>query len=140
MSSATASPAHRDETPRARSARRVAIIAVGLEAVGMLALASVLLVRAGTASVAPQLSLALGIFLLIFAAALIAAVRSLVMRTRFGVGYGITWQLFQALVGASMLNAALIALGVMSIGLALMAFVALFILSQERAEDEIRKA
>ena len=63
--------------------------------------------------------------LLLFALALALAARSLLARGRFGLGFGITWQLFQALPGASLLNASLYWQGVLGLALAVTLFVLL---------------
>lgn len=67
----------------------------------------------------------LGAFLLLFALAVGLAARSILSRGRFGLGFGITWQLFQALVGATMLSSALIWQGVVALALAIVTFVLL---------------
>lgn len=78
-----------------------------------------------TAGESAGLMVALGVFLLVFALGAAVAARSLMLRGRFGLGYGITWQLFQALVGASMLRGALYWQGALALVLALVAFVLL---------------
>lgn len=103
------------------------------------AAAAVLAAEAGLIAVAATASLwlsrsagetaglltALGLFLLVFAAGAGLAARSVLQRGRFGLGFGITWQLFQALVGASMLRAALYWQGGLALLLAIAAFVLL---------------
>lgn len=67
----------------------------------------------------------LGVFLLLFALAVGLAARSVLSRGRFGLGFGITWQLFQALVGATMLRSGLVWQGAVALALAIAAFVLL---------------
>src|SRR5699024_4710484 len=64
-------------------------------------------------------------FLLLFALALGVAARSILAKGRFGLGFGITWQLFQALIGASLLRGALYWQGGRALLLAVAAFVLL---------------
>lgn len=72
-----------------------------------------------------RLGTGLGIFLLVFALGTALAARSILVSGRFGLGYGITWQLFQALVGASMLRGALYWQGALALVLAIVLFVLL---------------
>lgn len=67
----------------------------------------------------------LAVFLLLFAVALGIAARSLLAKGRFGLGFGITWQLFQALTGASLLRGALYWQGALALLLAIVLFVLL---------------
>lgn len=67
----------------------------------------------------------LGFFLLVFAAGIAVAARSVLRKGRFGLGYGLTWQLFQALVGASLLRSGLYVPGALALILAIAAFLLL---------------
>lgn len=125
---------------RAQGVRRAAMVLLAVEAAALLAVATLLLVRSFTGTGLPTLAIALAVFLLVFAAALALAVRSLAGGTRFGIGFGITWQLFQALVGASMLNSGLVLTGFLAILTAVATFVLLTKLSHERAREEIERA
>lgn len=120
--------------PPARPASRTRPIAaaiLGLEAVVMLAMASVVLVDAGSHPELPRrLTLGLAAFIGVFAVAVGAAAVSVLRRGRFGVGFGITWQLFQALVSASMLRAALYLPGAFGLISAVAAFVLLMDLAR----------
>lgn len=115
--------------PSARPASRTRPIAaaiLGLEAVVMLAMASVVLVDAGGHPELPRrLTLGLTAFIGVLAVAVGAAAVSVLRGGRFGVGFGITWQLFQALVSASMLRAALYLPGAFGLISAVAAFVLL---------------
>lgn len=73
----------------------------------------------------PGVAAGLGLMLTIFAALLVAAAISVHRRGRFGVSYGVTWQLFQALISGAMFNTAMILPGVIALGLALALFVIL---------------
>src|SRR5690625_2790541 len=70
-------------------------------------------------------STALGAFLLLFALAVGLAARSVLTRGRFGLGFGVTWQLFQTLVGVSLLRGALYWQGGLALLLAIITFVLL---------------
>src|SRR5699024_11909848 len=72
-----------------------------------------------------QIGTALGAFLLLFALAVGLAARSVLTRGRFGLGFGVTWQLFQTLVGASLLRGALYWQGGLALLLAIITFVLL---------------
>lgn len=80
---------------------------------------------ADTAPSVQGLGLGIGAFLAIFALALVLAARSLWGFGRFGVSFGITWQLFQALVGASLLRGGLLPAGFFALGMAIALFVLL---------------
>lgn len=82
----------------------------------------VVISRLGSTTSGSRLVVGLGVFVFLFALLLVLAARSLVRRTRFGVGWGVTWQLFQALLGASMLRSGLIVPGVICLVLAIGAF------------------
>ncbi|MGY5765965.1 hypothetical protein ACXET9_12275 [Brachybacterium sp. DNPG3] len=108
-----------DPDPRIRP---TAAVLLGVEALGMLAIATYCLVMVGGGSLYPRIGIGLALFLLLFAVGAVAAARSVLARGRFGLGYGITWQLFQALVGASMLRGALYWQGGLALGLAIALF------------------
>lgn len=83
-----------------------------------------------------SLAIPLAAFLGIFALALVWAARSLWSFGRFGVSFGITWQLFQALVGASLLQGGLLPAGFAALGLAVALFV-LLLKPQNRPAREL---
>ena len=99
---------------------------LGLEALLLLATATFLIVTDSGEGVGARMGTALGVFLILFAAALGLGARSIMARGRFGLGFGITWQLFQALVGASLLRGGLYWQGALALLLALAVFVLLF--------------
>lgn len=96
-----------------------------LEGLVLLLAASVAVLDSSRPEVPRTFALGLALFLGIFAAAILLAAWSLLRRGRFGVGYGITWQLFQALIGASILSAGFLVIGVVVLGTAIAAFVLL---------------
>ena len=111
-----------DPSPRSRP---VAAVLLGLEALLLVVTASYFLLAAAGGGVAGRLGIGLGLFLLLFAVGVAVAARSVLVRGRFGTGFGITWQLFQALVGASMLSSGMVWQGGLAILLAIVAFVQL---------------
>lgn len=110
-----------DPDPRSRP---LAAAGLGLEALLLAAVATLCLVWTAGGQLDARIGAGLGIFLLLFAAGAGLAARSVVARGRFGLGYGITWQMFQALVGASLLRGGLLWQG----GLAIVLAVAVFVL------------
>lgn len=112
--------------PQETRRRRIAAALLGLEALALLAAASVsYLSLDGAEGVPRNFGLGLAVFLVVFAVLLVLGARSLLVRGRFGLGYGITWQLFQALVGASMLKGGLVLAGGFALLVAILAFVVL---------------
>ena len=111
-----------DPSPRIRPT--VASL-LGIEALLIASAAAYCFVAVSGGALHPRLGIGLGIFLLLFAAALGFAARSILVKGRFGLGWGITWQLFQALVGASMLNASMYWQGSVALVLAIILFVLL---------------
>jgi hypothetical protein len=111
-----------DPDPRLRPG---AAALLGLEALMLLAGAGYCLLGVLRGGLDTSFGLGIGGFLLLFAVLAGLAARSVLRRGRFGLGYGITWQMFQALVGASMLRAALYLPGALALLLAIGAFFAL---------------
>lgn len=122
MSSAATDPA-RSADPQGRT-RGIAAALMGLEVLGLLGVASALLLRLGVPGAPSSLITGLAVFLAIFAVLLALAALSLLRGGRFGIGWGITWQLFQALVAANLLRSAFYLVG----GLGLVLAVAVFVL------------
>lgn len=85
-----------------------------------------------------RFGLALVAFLLVLAAAVGAAGRSVRRGGRFGVGFGITWQLFQALVAVSLLRAGLYLPGAVPLALAISGFIALTRVAGSNHERALR--
>jgi membrane protein implicated in regulation of membrane protease activity len=112
------------QTPSLRLLRIGAAL-LGAEALVLVVGGVVVVSRLGAAGSGTRLVLGLGLFVFLFALLLVLAVRSLLRRTRFGVGWGVTWQLFQALLGASMLRSGMILPGAVCLVLAVAAFVPL---------------
>ncbi|PMC76552.1 hypothetical protein [Brachybacterium sp. UMB0905] len=111
-----------DPSPRTRP---VAAILLGCET-GVLILAAGYCIVAVTGGlIAGRFGIALAVFLLLFAAATGLAARSVLASGRFGLGFGITWQFFQALVAASMLRGGLYWQGGIALALAIATFVQL---------------
>lgn len=67
----------------------------------------------------------LALFFATFAVLLGLGARSLLNKGRFGVSFSVTWQLFQALVGASLLERGLLLPGAIALLLAIVMFVLL---------------
>lgn len=111
-----------DPGPRTRP---LAAALLALEALLLAATATYCFLGASSGALDARFGVGLGLFLLLFALALALAARSLLARGRFGLGFGITWQLFQALTGASLLNASLYWQGVLGLALAVTLFVLL---------------
>ncbi|MBE9402977.1 hypothetical protein M4D54_12875 [Brachybacterium sp. p3-SID1565] len=111
-----------DPRPQIRPA---AALVLALEALMIAAAATAFFWLSGTAGARPGLMIALGVFLLVFTLGAAIAARSVLLRGRFGLGYGITWQLFQALVGASLLRGGLYWQGALALVLAVAGFLLL---------------
>ncbi|MDN6301921.1 MAG: hypothetical protein L0J57_02570, partial [Brachybacterium sp.] len=94
------------EDPGPRSRTLVAAL-LAVEALMLAAAATYCFIGVSGGILVPQFGLGLGAFLLLFALALGVAARSILAKGRFGLGFGITWQLFQALTGASLLRGGL---------------------------------
>lgn len=117
--------------PPASRTRPLAVAILGLESVALLAMASLVLVdTAGHPELTPSFGRALSAFIALFAVAVGVAAISLLRGGRFGVGFGITWQLFQTLVSVSLLRGALYLPGVIGLILAIAAFVLLLSLAR----------
>ncbi|MBB5830956.1 hypothetical protein [Brachybacterium aquaticum] len=111
-----------DPSPRTRP---LAAALLGVEGLLIAAAATYCFITAASGALDGRLGTGLGIFLLVFAVGAVLAARSLLVKGRFGLGYGITWQFFQALVGASMLRGAMYWQGALALGLAIWIFVLL---------------
>ncbi len=112
------------EDPGPRTRPRAALL-LGLETLMLAAASTFSFVAAAGGGMSARLGTGLGIFLLVFAAGTALAARSVLARGRFGIGFGITWQMFQALVGASMLRAGMYWQGALALVLAIATFVVL---------------
>ncbi|MFC0674504.1 hypothetical protein [Brachybacterium hainanense] len=115
----------RAEPPALPRLRRPAAVLLGLEGLALLGLATFAFAVIAQVEGGGRFGTGLGVFLVVFALALLAAARSVLQRGRFGVGYGITWQLFQALVGGSLITAGMLLEGAVAILAAIAAFVLL---------------
>ena len=104
--------------------RPVVASLLGVEALLLVITATYCFIGVSGGLLDARFGVGLAVFLLLFALALGVAARSILARGRFGLGFGITWQLFQALIGASLLRGALYWQG----GLALLLAVAAFVL------------
>lgn len=111
-----------DPSPRSRP---VAALLLGAEALLLVVTASYFLLAAAHGGITSKLGIGLGVFLLLFAVGVGLAARSVLARGRFGTGFGITWQLFQALVGASMISSGMVWQGALALVLAIAVFVQL---------------
>ncbi|MDN5599344.1 MAG: hypothetical protein ACTHV2_02100 [Brachybacterium sp.] len=112
------------EDPGPRSRTLVAAL-LAVEALMLAAAATYCFIGVSGGILVPQFGLGLGAFLLLFALALGVAARSILAKGRFGLGFGITWQLFQALTGASLLRGGLYWQGALALLLAIVLFVLL---------------
>ncbi|PWH05172.1 hypothetical protein DEO23_13910 [Brachybacterium endophyticum] len=108
--------------------RRLGTVLLAVETLALAALGVFMLSRVGSEDVGASLAVGLAVFILLFALAVGIAAYSLFRRGRFGLGFGITWQLFQALVSASMLRANILVAGGVGLLLAIAAFVVLLML------------
>lgn len=110
--------------PGPRSRPTVAAL-LGVEALMLAAAATYCFLAASGGGLDTRLGMGLGVFLVLFALGLALAARSILVKGRFGLGFGITWQMFQALVGASMLRGAMYWQGALALLLAIAVFVLL---------------
>src|SRR5699024_12639056 len=110
-----------DPGPRSRP---VVASLLGVEALLLVITATYCFIGVSGGILDARFGVGLAVFLLLFALALGVAARSILVKGRFGLGFGITWQLFQALIGASLLRGALYWQG----GLALLLAVAAIVL------------
>ena len=111
-----------DPSPRSRP---IVALLLGVEALLLASAATYCFIAVAGGGLHARLGIGMGVFLLLFALLLALAARSILLRGRFGLGWGVTWQLFQALVGASMLNASMYWQGVLALILAIALFVML---------------
>ena len=111
-----------DPSPRSRP---IVALLLGVEALLLASAATSCFIAVAGGGLHARLGIGRGVFLLLFALLLALAARSILLRGRFGLGWGVTWQLFQALVGASMLNASMYWQGVLALILAIALFVML---------------
>jgi hypothetical protein len=112
------------DDPSPRSRPLVAAL-LGVEALMLAATATYCFVAVAGGGLDARFGTGLGVFLLLFGVGVGLAARSILVRGRFGLGFGITWQLFQALVGASLLRGALYWQGALALVLAVVVFVLL---------------
>lgn len=105
--------------------RPAAALVLALEALMIAAAATASFWLSRTAGQSAGLMIALGVFMLVLALGAAIAARSVLLRGRFGLGYGVTWQLFQALVGASLLRGGLYWQGALALVLAVAGFLLL---------------
>ncbi|WP_347042156.1 hypothetical protein [Brachybacterium nesterenkovii] len=105
--------------------RTPATLVLALEALGLLALASIVALGGTDSDASRTFLLGLAGFLVLFAVLVGLAATSVLRGGRFGVGFGITWQLFQALTAASMLRGGLLTAGGIGLVLAIIAIVLL---------------
>ncbi|ANP28044.1 hypothetical protein DAD186_14940 [Dermabacter vaginalis] len=106
--------------------RRVSALLLILEALllGGAALYALVTLPAQAADL-KTVAVGLTVFLGIFALMVGFAARSLMKRGRYGVSFGVTWQLFQALVGGSLIRGGLLWAGFGALALAAALFVLL---------------
>ena len=127
MTSVSGAPGSKAQSQRpTHPLRRVSAALLVVEALLLLAAALYALVTLPAQS--PKLStLAVGLTacLGIFALMVALAARSLMKRGRYGVSFGVTWQLFQALVGGSLIRGGLLWAGFTALSLAIALFVLL---------------
>lgn len=123
-----------DSSPR----RRTAVILLAVEALLLAAAAVYCASLAVAGEVTGRFGLGLAVFLGLFTIAVAVAAHSLRRGGRFGIGFGITWQMFQALVGASMLRGAMYWQGALALGLSIALFIMLTTLSKAEHERSLR--
>ncbi|MDN5898633.1 MAG: hypothetical protein L0H74_01030 [Brachybacterium sp.] len=105
--------------------RTVVAALLAVEALLLAATATYCFVGVSGGILNARFGMGLGVFLLLFALGLGVAARSILAKGRFGLGFGITWQLFQALTGASLLRGSLYWQGALALLLAVVLFVLL---------------
>ena len=111
-----------DPSPRSRP---IVALLLGVEALLLASAATYCFIAVAGGGLHARLGIGLGVFLLLFALLLALAARSILLRGRFGLGWGVTWQLFQALVGASMISSGMVWQGAIALVLAIATFVVL---------------
>ncbi|WP_114855883.1 hypothetical protein [Brachybacterium sp. YJGR34] len=111
-----------DPSPRSRP---IVATLLGAEALLLAAAATYCALAASRGILDARFGTGMAIFLVLFALAAAMAARSILVKGRFGLGYGVTWQFFQALVGASLLRGGMYWQGGLALLLALAAFVLL---------------
>lgn len=109
-----------DPSPRTRP---LTAALLGVEALMLAAAATYCFAIVPAGEIPSRLLTGLGIFLIVFALGAALAARSILVKGRFGLGYGITWQLFQALVGVNMLRGGMYWQGGLALVLAIVLFV-----------------
>lgn len=119
------SAASGEESDPRSGLRPVAAVLLGLEALVLAVPATYSFLAVLSGTISAQLGMGLGAFMLLFVLALGLAARSILVRGRFGLGFGVTWQLFQALVGVTLLRGALYWQGGLALLLAILTFVLL---------------
>ncbi|ATG51594.1 hypothetical protein CFK38_08700 [Brachybacterium vulturis] len=112
------------EDPGPRSRTPVAAL-LSVEALLLAATATYCFIGVSGGILDARFGIGLGMFLLLFALGLGVAARSILAKGRFGLGFGITWQLFQGLIGASLLRGGLYWQGALALLLATVLFVLL---------------
>lgn len=117
--------------------RRVSAALLVVESLLLLAAALYALVTLPAQSSKPStLAVGLTACLGIFALMVALAARSLMKRGRYGVSFGVTWQLFQALIGGSLIRGGLLWAGFTALALAIALFV-LLIRPENRPDREL---
>ncbi|MFC7376292.1 hypothetical protein ACFQS2_04270 [Brachybacterium sp. GCM10030267] len=111
-----------DPGPRTRPGAAVLLV---VEALMLTGAATFCFVMVTAGQLQARLGTGLGLFLVLFAIACAVAARSVLTRGRFGLGFGLTWQMFQALVGASMLRSQMYWQGTLALVLAIALFMLL---------------
>lgn len=138
----TAQPHHSPSTswsepPRTR-ARTVGGVILWIETVMLAVVALLNLWLVSIGGVPARFGIGLSGFLLVLAVGVGIAARSLRRGGRFGVGFGITWQLFQALIAVSLLRAGIYPHGTVVLVLSVVGFVVLINVARSGYERELR--
>ncbi|MCT1866743.1 hypothetical protein M3B90_04285 [Dermabacter sp. p3-SID358] len=123
--------------PLAHTLRRVSSLLLLVEALLLIAAALYALVTLpGQAAELKTVAIGLAAFFGVFALLVALAARSLMKRGRYGVSFGVTWQLFQALVGGSLIRGGLLWAGFGALLLAVSLFV-LLLRPENRPDREL---
>ena len=132
MTSVSGAPGSKAQSQRPTHPLRRVSAALLLLAAALYALVTLPAQSPKLSTLAVGLTACLGIFALMVA----LAARSLMKRGRYGVSFGVTWQLFQALVGGSLIRGGLLWAGFTALGLAIALFV-LLIRPENRPDREL---
>ncbi|WP_058233795.1 hypothetical protein [Devriesea agamarum] len=133
-------PAARPSSSLVRRARLSALL-LSIETLALVVVAIRAFVTAisavGADAAVAKLDGALGVTVVVFAVLLGAAVRSVYALGRFGVSYGVTWQIFQIIGGVTLIAGGQVLLGGAAVVLAVLTAAALMATAVGRSQLEL---